>query len=118
VFTVPVTVAVNCCVAFGDTVAEVGEIEMPTAGTVTEALAVLVVSAWDWAWTVSPSWRLGAVNRPDEFTVPVPEVTDQFTFVLVVPVTVAVNCCMPPSFTVAEVGEMLIRTPPPAVPLP
>ena len=37
---------------------------------------------------------------------PEPE-TLQFTAVLVVPVTVAVNCCVPPSGTEAEVGETL-----------
>jgi hypothetical protein len=31
---------------------------------------------------------------------------DQVTAVLVVPETVAVNCCVPPPFNVAEVGEI------------
>ena len=40
----------------------------------------------------------------------VPTVADQVTAVLVVPVTVAVNCCVPPVCSDAEVGLMLTTT--------
>ena len=102
--------AVNCFVPFGWTVADVGEIEIPTAGTVTVAVAVFVVSAWLCAWTVSDSWAFGAMNRPEALMFPEPLITDQFTPVLLLPETVAVNCCCPPWFTVADVGEMEIET--------
>ena len=42
-----------------------------------------------------------------------PMLADQVTAVvvpLVVPVTVSVNCCVPPEATVAEVGEMVTAT--------
>ncbi len=40
----------------------------------------------------------------------VPFVAVHVTPILVVPVTVAVNCCVPPDGTVAEVGEMETET--------
>jgi len=40
----------------------------------------------------------------------VPALADQFTAVLVVPVTVSVNCFVPLDGTVAEVGEMETET--------
>ena len=40
----------------------------------------------------------------------VPPVADQVTAVLLLPVTVAVNCCVPPVCSEAEVGVMLIDT--------
>ena len=39
-----------------------------------------------------------------------PPVADQVTAVLVVPVTAAVNCCVAPDCSVAEVGEIVIAT--------
>ena len=39
-----------------------------------------------------------------------PPVADQLTPWLLEPVTVAVNCCVPPASSDAEVGEMLIAT--------
>ena len=39
-----------------------------------------------------------------------PPVADQVTAVLVVPVTVAVNCCVPLVSIAADVGEMLTAT--------
>ena len=36
-----------------------------------------------------------------------PVLADQVTAVLLVPVMLSVNCCVPPEATVAEVGEML-----------
>lgn len=50
----------------------------------------------------------GAVYRP-----PVdiePPVSDQVTDLLLEPLTVAVNCCVPPVTSEAEVGEMVTVT--------
>jgi hypothetical protein len=40
----------------------------------------------------------------------VPPVADHVTAVLLVPVTVALNCCVPPVTSIAEVGLMLTDT--------
>jgi len=48
------------------------------------------------------------VYRPLAETVP--PVVDQVTAVLLLPLTVAVNCCVPLVSIEAEVGEMLIET--------
>ena len=45
----------------------------------------------------------GAVYRPPVDTVP--PLAVQVTAVLLLPVTVAVNCCVPPVCTEAEVGD-------------
>ena len=50
----------------------------------------------------------GAVKRPALDTVPALAV--QLTAVLLVPVTVSVNCMVPPELTVAPVGEMVTDT--------
>jgi hypothetical protein len=50
----------------------------------------------------------GAVNNPELETVPA--VAVQLTAVLLVPVTVAVNCCVPPDATFALVGEIATCT--------
>jgi hypothetical protein len=108
VLEVPDTVAVNCCVALVCTDAEVGEMLTATGLMVTAAEADFVVSACEVAVTVAVVWfatLAGAVYKPEVDTVPGP-VSDQVTAVLVVPVTVAVNCCVPPPFNVAEVGEI------------
>ena len=39
-----------------------------------------------------------------------PPVADQATAVLLEPVTLAVNCCVPPVSTEAEVGERVMAT--------
>ena len=85
----------------------------------TSAEADAVGSAWDVAVTVANcgvGTREGAVYRPPDVTAPqalpahpYPE-TLQITAVFVVPVTVALNCCCAPVFTVALAGEMLIDT--------
>jgi hypothetical protein len=77
---------------------------------VMEAVADLVESATLVALTVALVLTLtvGAVYCPDVETVPA--LADQFTAVLVVPVTVSANCCVPPDGTVAEVGEMETET--------
>ena len=50
----------------------------------------------------------GAVQRPELLIVPA--AADHVTAVLVVPVTVAVNCCVPPVASVTELGEILMPT--------
>ncbi len=51
---------------------------------------------------------LGAVKRPEVLMVP--PVALQVTAVLLVPVTVAVNCWVPPVLSEAEVGAILTAT--------
>jgi hypothetical protein len=46
----------------------------------------------------------GAVYRPLEETLPA--VADQVTAVLLLPLTVAVNCCVPPVSSEVETGEI------------
>jgi len=79
--------------------------------TVTVAEALWLVSTWLVAVTVTVVWAftVGAVSNP-ELEID-PAVADQVTAVLVFPVTVAVNCCVPAEATVAAVGEMLTVTP-------
>ena len=48
------------------------------------------------------------MKRPDEETEP--PVADQVTAVLLLPVTVTVNCCVPPVNKDAEMGESEIAT--------
>ena len=79
----------------------------------TVADADLLVSACEVAFTVAVVWLLtdaGAVYKPEVESVPTP-VSAQVTAVLEEPVTVAVNCCEPPPFSVAEVGETATLTP-------
>ena len=96
VFDVPLTVAVNCCVAPVASVATVGLMLTVTGGggavTVTVAEADLVVSASLVTLTVNVPAVLGAVYRPA--VVIVPPVVDHVTAVSDVPVTLAVNCCV------------------------
>jgi hypothetical protein len=70
--------------------------------TVTLADADLLESATLVAVTVYVPATLGAVKRPEEM---VPPVTAQVTVVLLLPVTVAVNCCVAPTDKEAERGE-------------
>jgi hypothetical protein len=80
---------------------------------VTVADADLVVSATEVAFTVAVDMFAtvaGAVYKPLEETVP-PPVNDHVTAVLELPVTVAVNCCVPPPISVAVVGETDTFTP-------
>ena len=51
---------------------------------------------------------LGAVYKPEEETLP--PVADQVTAVLVDPLTVALNCAVPPVVTEAVVGATLTLT--------
>ncbi len=73
---------------------------------VMEAVPDLVGSATLVALTeaVVLTLTVGAVKSPEVETVPA--LADQFTAVLVVPVTVSVNSCVPPDGTIAEAGEI------------
>jgi len=107
----PVTVAVNCCVPLVRSEAEAGEIVTRTTGavvTVTVADADLVLSSALVAFTVKLPAVLGAVKRPLVETLP--PVADQVTAVLLEPVTVAVNCCVPLVSIDTEVDEMVTET--------
>src|SRR5579862_1920506 len=114
VLLLPETVSVNCLVPPELTVAVVGEMETATdcAGgcTVTVADADLVGSATLVTFTVIVVVLVteGAVKRPVVETLPALAV--QLTAVLVLPVTVSVNCLVPAELTVAVVGEILIET--------
>ncbi len=118
VFVEPLTFAVNCWVPPEETVALVGEIEIATtagASTVILAEAELDVSAWLVALTVTVVFEVtvGAVNSPEvEID---PALADQVTAVLVEPLTVAVNCWVPPEVTVALLGETETDTTPAGV---
>ena len=90
-----------------------GETETDTGLIVTVADADFVVSATDVALTVTAvtlATVAGAVYRPDVEIVP-PPVADQVTDVFELPVTAAVNCCVPPPIKVAVVGETETFTP-------
>ena len=107
VFEALLTVAENCCVSPEARLAEVGVMEIETAGSgliETEARALLVGSATLVAVTVTLAGdaALGAVNRPLEEIVPVEasQVTAGFEALL----TVAENCWVPPGATLACVG--------------
>jgi len=50
---------------------------------------------------------VGAVYSPEEM---LPPVADQVTAVLLLPLTVAVNCCVLPVRIEDEVGEIVIET--------
>jgi len=76
----------------------------------------LVVSAWETAVTVTVAGFgtvLGAVYKPPVVIVPTvafPPATPftcQFTAIFVVPVTVAVNCCVWPGVKFTDAGETL-----------
>src|ERR1700674_4807971 len=96
-FDVFVTVAVNCRVCDGMSVAEVGATLTATGGLrVTVADAVLLVSAVLVAVTVTVCRELtvvGAVYNPVLLTLPTPDgLIDQVTVVVVLPDTAAANC--------------------------
>lgn len=107
-----VTAAVNCCVAPRIVFAVPGEAVIATAGIEIVAEAVLLVSAWEVAVTVTDAGVVadaGAEYRPVDETVPRP-VTVHATAVFAVPITVAVNCWVAPTITLELVGETLILT--------
>src|SRR5215471_18256357 len=92
----PVTVAVNCCVCPCDSVADAGLTDTPTGGmSVIVALADLVGSAALVAVTITACCDpidAGAVYRPAALTVPTLGAIDHVTALLLLPVTVALNC--------------------------
>ena len=75
----------------------------------TVAEAVLLVSAWLVAVTVVLANTVAAVKSPELEIEPALAV--HVTAVLVEPVTVALNCWVPPETTVATLGETLTATP-------
>lgn len=114
VFDVPVTMAVNCCVAPVCTEIELGETVTPIGAggavvvTVTVAVPDFVVSATLVAVTVTVPAEAGAVNNPEALIDPAEAC--QVTAVFDVPVIVAVNCCVPPVCTETELGETVALT--------
>jgi len=110
VLLLPVTAAVNCWVAPVESDAEPGESDTATTGvlTVTVADADFVESAALVAVTLKVPAALGAVYRPPVETVPL--VADQFTAVLLLPVTVALNCWVPLLNIEADTGEIVTAT--------
>jgi hypothetical protein len=122
VLVVPETVAVNCCESPTCTLALPGEIVTDTgvgAGRIVtvaladcvEAKALCALTTTGLVGTVA-----GALYKPVEEIVPTEEFppatppTSQFTAVLVVPETVAVNCCERPTPTLALPGEIVTDT--------
>jgi hypothetical protein len=104
--------AENCCVCDAESVAVCGLIQTVPAGVrPTVALANFVLSATLVAVTVTTCVELtdvGAVYKPVASTLPTPAgVTDHVTAVLLLNVTVAVNCCVCPPESVAVVGATL-----------
>jgi hypothetical protein len=77
------------------------------------AVALLVVSAAEVALTCTGCCELielGAVYRPEAESVPMLGLIDQVTAVFEVPLTVAVNCWVPPAGRLAVPGVTLIET--------
>ena len=87
----------------------------PVFVTVTLADADFVGSPTEVAFT-TPIPAFVAVNIPLLSTVPTAPVTVQVT-PADEPVTFAVNCCFPPTLTLAVTGERLTEIPPPPPPL-
>ena len=97
------TELVNCCCPPGASRTELGDMDMPAGGvgvgvgegavadTVTVAVSDLLLSAWLVAVTVKVPAEPGAVYIPVEETAP--PLAVQLTAVLLVPVTLTVNCC-------------------------
>jgi hypothetical protein len=111
VLAAPFIVAVNCCVPKFATVAAPGDTLtiLMLAVTVTVADPDFVESACEVAVTVTVAGfgiAAGAANSPVLETVPLdaPPITLQVTAVSVVPLTVAVNCCVFATATVAVGG--------------
>lgn len=112
VLLLPVTLAVNCCDPPVESDAEAGEIVTATVGvvaavTVTDAEADLLVSATLVAVTTKLPALMGAVYIP--LAEMLPPLAVQVTDVLLVPLTLAVNCWLLPPVSDVELGvtEML-----------
>ena len=112
VFVLPVTVAVNCSVAFTSMESDAGLIVITivgagdTAPTVTLAEAENAGLAKLVAVTVQEDGVAGAVYSPLKLMVP--QVLDQATVVFVLPVTVAVNCSVEFISMEPDAGLMVI----------
>ena len=115
----PFTEAVNCCVPKLATVADVGDTltapDEPPLAMVKAAVADLVESACETAVTLTGDalgTADGAVYKPMLLIEPLaaPPTTLQVTPVFDVPVTVAVNCCVLPTLTVAAAGATETET--------
>lgn len=111
----PDTVALNCCDCPTCKLTPKGEIDTEIVAGATKTLALAV--AVDWATLCAVTLTdcegtvLGAVYKPEVETVPsvvfpprVP-LTSQFTAVLLVPETVALNCCEWLTCTLALLGD-------------
>ncbi len=107
VLLLPVTVAVNCCDCETLKVADVGLSWIVTGVRLIVAVADFVGSTMLVALIVT-DWVLvtvdGAVYRPVLDSVPTAGLRDQVTLVFVVPVTVAVNCCVCETERLADAG--------------
>jgi hypothetical protein len=122
VFDVPVTVGVNCWEAPACSEALVGNKLIATFGAaemLTLAFADFVLSAWLVAVIVTVAGlgtALGAVYIPPGEIVPnvllppATSFTDQFTAVLLDPLTLAVKFCVPLVKIAADEGETLTET--------
>src|SRR5262249_25914111 len=106
----PVTEALNCCVAPVCNVAVVGVMLTETTGacTVTVAVAFFVVSAAEVAVTVKLPAVCWAVKKSVVWVVA--PVGPLVAAVLLLPVTVALKCCFAAVGSVAVAGEMLTDT--------
>jgi hypothetical protein len=113
VLKLPVTAAVNCCVWPTVTLAVSGEILTLTGVRITAALAELFGSAWLVAVTIT-CWDVamfaGAVYNPLLARLPIGGFNVHFTAVLLLPVTVAVNCCVWSTVSVTIGGETVTPT--------
>jgi hypothetical protein len=94
-------------VGHADTVGVASRFTVTGAFTAVFATLVAVIVTASGVVTV-----VGAVYNPDELIVPAPVagLIDQVTLVFVLPTTVAVNCCVPPAFTLAEAGVTVTDT--------
>src|SRR5215467_897647 len=108
VLLVPLTVAVNCCWPLAVRVTDTGVTDTATVGvSATVALADLVGSATLVAVMVTVCAEeivAGAVYNPPVVRVPTDGFILQVTAVLLVPLTVAVNCCWPLAVRVTDTG--------------
>jgi hypothetical protein len=107
------TVAVNVWVPPAVRLAVVGETVTEIGFNVTDAVADFVLSAEDVACTVTvveATTTAGAVYNPDALMLPqaappAVQLTDQLTAVLLVALTVALNCCVAPPVRDTVAGE-------------
>src|SRR5216683_174507 len=89
----PLTNAVKACASSSLTMGMLGDMATETAGTVTAAAILFVLSAWLAAITWKTPWVEGAVYTPLVVITPpaAPSCTVQLTCLLTEPVTVAVK---------------------------